>query len=221
MRYKPRIIALLSMLAVLALGVSASAAFAAVQFEWKVGGAALASGATKEFTAKDKSPIHLGMLVGGAKYGFNISKLKAKSGAEIIGGRPGTSDWGSLELEGITGEGVTKGCEPEGGTIITNPLKGEIVEGANGAIGSGKVELLLAPYSGNFLAETGPQKAEAKAGVLLFEPTHKENGNHQEYKVSPGTGTTKTAGLAAGGSAATLTGEAEIELVSKEAFGAY
>jgi hypothetical protein len=246
MRLKPKSFALLSMFTMLVVGVTASAASAATLYEWKVGGAAVASGAKKEFTAKGKGSISLKWTVGGASLELVSGKSKVASGGRLIGGKPGTSEE-VLELEAVKGVKVLEGCEAEEikaghfgerGRITTVPLKSEIVEGASGAAGNGTVELLSAPLtgttvaqfevvgscgfsgneftvSGSVLAETTPQKAEAKVGANVFEPKTKE------YKVAPGTGATKNAGLAAGGSRATLTGELETELVSKEAFGAY
>jgi hypothetical protein len=123
--------------------------------------------------------------------------------------------------------------------ITTLPLKAEIVEGSAGNIGNNLTELLLAPrngtewtefqivgpscplnglfvtLSGNLLAEPRPQRTEAQVGGVRFEAAVKG------YKIAPGTGAEKRVKLEYAGKAATLTGEAETELVSKEAFGAF
>jgi hypothetical protein len=239
MRHKPRNIALLSMLVMLVVGATASAA-SAVQFEWKVNGSPLASGSSREVLAKDKATIHLAVSVGGAKIEFASTKLKFRSGAKILGGKPGRGE-DSLELEGVT---VTKpaNCEVPGQKIITKPLTSEIVEAAPGATGSGQARLLLTPTNesrvwdefemagsscvlkgsiiepvGNVLAEIGPSNTEAKVDQLKIEPT---GAGAHEYILSTG-GVAKRTALTYAGSAATLTGEAELELVSKEVFGAF
>jgi len=239
MTHKPRNIALLSILVMFAVAATASAA-SATQFEWKVNGSPLASGSSREVVAKDKVAVYLTATVGGAKMEIASTKLKVRNGAKILGGKPGRGEV-SLELEGVT---VTKpaNCEVPGRTIVTAPLTSEIVEAASGAIGSGQARLLLSPTSesrvwdefeiagsscvlrnsvikpvGNVLAEIGPSNTEAKVEQLKIEPT---GAGAHEYKLSTG-GATKRTALTYAGSIATLTGEAELELVSKEAFGAF
>jgi hypothetical protein len=232
---------LLSVLAMLVVGVSASSASAAMQFEWKVSGASLASGASKEFTAKDKGAglFHLKFsLGGGATYEATSSRLKFAAGSKLLGGKAGTTQ-GALELEGVKMVRPAN-CQIREEKIKTVPLEGEIVEGAAGKEGTGKTELLLTPevstYWGEFemenapgvecadrhtrvpvygslLAEISPQKAEAKVGQLTLEAKGKEYRNAK--------GTYKTTQLEVFGNPANLTGEAELELVSKEAFGAF
>lgn len=245
MRHKPRDIALLSTLAVLALGASASAASAAISFEWKVGGSPLASGASKEFTVKDKGSVllHLKISFGGAPIEFTSSKLKVQKGAAISGGKPGASNE-VLELEGVK-VARPAGCQVKEEKITMDTLKSEIVESASAGVGSGKSKLLFTPKNGtawnspfpiestptetcvlggtnvelkgSLLALTGPQKAEEKTEQLIVEETTKLSN---EYKVSAG-GAAKKAALEWAGNPAILTGEAEMELVSKEAFGAF
>jgi hypothetical protein len=245
MRQKLRTTALLSVLTVLVAGATASAASAAIQYEWKVGGSPLASGATKEFTVKDKGSglFTLHMELSGFGIIITSSKLKVQSAAEIAGGKPGAGSE-TLELEGVK---VTNfaGCavkEIEGGKaegkLTTRPLRTEIVQGAVGGVGNGKVDLLFTPkteknaliefeftgscaikgligkVNGSVLAEVSPQKTEAKIGDLIFEAKTKE------YQVSDGV--FHKAGLYyVAEEPETLTGEAEMELVSKEAFGAF
>jgi hypothetical protein len=252
MRHKPRNIALLSVLVMLVVGVTASAASAAFEptkFEWKVGGSPLASGASKEFTAKDKGSglFKLKISAAGATVTLTSSKIKVHSGAKIVGGKPGAAEE-TLELENVKVAAPLENCgvqeqdagpfHGEVGKITTVPLKAEIVEGASGGEGIYQAELLLTPKTGtiwtefkltgacalsgleptiegSLLAEPKPQKTEATIGNFIFESKVKG------YKVSPGTGAEKTAKLEFAKSPATLTGEAEMELVSKEAFGAF
>jgi hypothetical protein len=243
MRHKPRNIALLSMLTMLVIGVTASAASAAFEptkFEWKVAGSSLASGSSRAFTAKDKSPgiFHLKWSIAGAGVELTSSKLKFNE-AKILGGKPGTGEE-HLVLEGVQ-VAQPKGCKVKEEKITTQKLKTEIVEAASGGVGIGKTELLLAPKSttnwteleleksgstecalenknipitGNLLTSVSPAKAEATVEQLTFEPSSKE------YIVS-GVKGAKSAELLMASNAAHLTGEAETELVSKEIFGAF
>jgi hypothetical protein len=239
MRHKPRNIALLSVLALLVVGVTASAASAAIQFEWKVNGAALASGNTKEVTGKDKSSglFHFRFTAAGAAYEFSSSAIKFKA-SKIAGGRPGAGE-GTLVLEGI--KTVTGNCTIKGGTITTRPLNWEIVESAEAGVGLGISRLLFTPQvgtavaneikfegqtclygpgpatlAGSLLAEVGPKKEEAKVDTLSFVSTAKS----VEYKNAKNE--YKNAFLTFNSvNAASITGEAETELVSKEVFGAY
>jgi hypothetical protein len=244
MRFKPRSVMLLSMFVMLVVGVSASAASAATEpakFEWKVNGAPLASGSSKTLTAKDKSPglFHLGVNFSGSEVEFTSSQIKFTSGGEIRGGTPGTG-LGALVLEGVK---VIKpvNCSVKEGKITTYTLESEIVENTSAEHEiTGKTELLFTPsgvnpekiwtvfelegtcgiqgslikLQGNLLAAISPQKAEAKVGQLVFEGSRSKQyrNSKNEYK---------KAGLTFAGSAATLTGEAETELVSKEVFGAF
>jgi hypothetical protein len=157
MRSKHRSIAVLGALVVLALAVSASAAGAATLYEWKVKGAALKSGTSKEMTIKQKSgeELHFTINIDGVRVEFTTNKVRFKKGADVLGGRPGTLE-GSLEFENVKMAFPEEGClftgglnkeKRVGGLLVTNPLKGEIVEGAeekNGKdVGTGKVELRL------------------------------------------------------------------------------
>jgi hypothetical protein len=237
MRHKPRNIALLSLLALLVVGVTASAASAAIQYEWKVNGTALASGNTKEFTGKDKSSglFHLRFTAAGAAWEFTSSAIKFKTG-KISGGKPGAGE-GTLVLEGI--KTVAGNCTIKGGTITTRPLNWEIVEGSVGKTGNGVPKLLFTPQvgtvvaneirfesgtclfnsatlEGSLLAEVGPKKEEAKVDTLNFVSTAKSveyKNAKNEFKNSFLTFNSVNA--------ASITGEAETELVSKEVFGAF
>jgi hypothetical protein len=238
MRQTLRSIILLSVLGMLVAGVSASAASAAepIKFEWKAAGSPLASGSSREFTLKDKGTglFHLQGSIGGASLKISSNKLKVTKGSKILGGKPGTASE-ILELEGVKVESPAD-CTVENEKITMEELKSEIVESSKEEKGQGKAELLLAPFvgtrwaeftlggascefpitvapAGSLLVELSPQKVEEKVGQLIFEAKLKEYRNSKnEFK---------KAGLTFAGNPATLTGEAEMELVSKEAFGAF
>ncbi|HSZ14186.1 MAG TPA: hypothetical protein VK790_09140 [Solirubrobacteraceae bacterium] len=249
MRYKYRI-GMLSAIVVLAVGASATAASAAIQFEWKVNGSALKSGASKEFVAKEKSgaTYTFNSTVFGAKIELKSSVLTVTKGTAILGGKPGGIE-GSLFLERFTIFRPAN-CQLNPiinplGSILLGPLKGEAVESAEAGKGTGKTETLLTAKTGEvmgelqleesggggcllngvngkiegaLLMEVAPQKTEAKSGLLTF--TAKSN----EYENAKGE--VKKAELELGVEghphATSLTGgEAETELISKEAFGAF
>jgi hypothetical protein len=254
MRSKPTSIVLLSMLVVLAVGVSASAANATALFEWKVKGSALKSESSKEFTLKNKSKetFHITLALGnGLENPVGLTstsvKLVPTDKESIVGGKPGKVEM-ALEFQNLELEEkeLNTFCKVKGGKIVTYPLVGEIVENAEAKKGRGVVELLLQGQGvhgfpeewsliefegvdcflakrefnlhGGKLIEMSPQKAEAKIGNLLFETEATKNSN--EYVNSKGE--FKTAQLRTNtGGGARLTGEPEIELVSKEAFGAF
>jgi hypothetical protein len=251
---KPRHIALLSTIALLLAVVSVSAAAAAeIHFEWKVSGAPLAAGKTKAITAKaiSGSPLNLAFTFGGAAIAISSSQVQYESGADIVGGRPGTGE-GRLVLEGIkvtkpASCGVKEIVIGEASERITLPVTEEIVEKAFGGSGSGTTEVLFAPTkggkimtefeltgtactlkgteivpTGTLLAEAGPQGTEAKVGHLSFIKalTKSHGAVNNEYRTAAG-GPFKLGYMEWGGNAATVAGEVETELVSKEVFGVF
>jgi hypothetical protein len=222
------------------LGAGSSFVAGLVKYEWKVSNAKLETGSSKEFTVKNKGSAlwHLLFSFSGSKIEWTSNKVKFAKGAEIIGGHPGTGK-GVLEFENVE---VTKprGCAVKNSSIVTSVLKPEVVESATGGKATGKPEMLLHPASGNgvttivlenkgtetcgwnglsmeaagsLLWEMKPQKLEEKVAGLVFG-----SASHEYVNSS---GKFATASLEAGGNAFTLTGEAEMELVSKEVFGAF
>ena len=214
-------------------------------FEWRVKGSALGSGATKEFTAKaapagaHKTFVLKGKVAGEAVT-LESSKLKASSGATINGGKPGT-DKETLKLEEVTVSKPAK-CSVSGGSITTKPLVSEIVEGVEEVskvkTGTEETNILFSPSAGSTFAElefTGsecvlkgdkatlegstvaevqPQKEEVETERLVFGKAAKK-----PYRNSAGS--FGSAELKLEAKSATLEGEAEITLTSKEHFGAF
>jgi hypothetical protein len=243
---KHRSIAVLGALVVFALAVSASAASATTLYEWKVGGAALKSGAEKEITIKNKSGglFHFSFSYEAHQIVLTAGEVKfmERPTAKILGGKPGTLK-GKLEFTKVTIN--FPNCEVEEEydkakeAVETVLLTGEVVESAEAGKGTGKVELLFKPFEGpqlmvpewkgngcladgaavdgSVLAEMSPQKGEAKVGKLLFGTAASKNGS--EYRNSKGE--FKKTELESGGLQWELSGEPEIELVSKEVFGAF
>lgn len=239
---------LVSLSMVVAVGAMlASSASAAIDFEWKVGGSALAAGAQRTFEASRDGIADLRGSVGGASVLFLSSKGKVKPGALIFGGKPGTGEE-VLELESVVVDNPI-GCvvetgetaSPVAGTIVTNLLKTEIVEGQSGGRGNGEPLILVTPkvgttftsilflnkgtekcsiagslgkVTGSFLGLPLPEKTEVVRGAGDEEAVTKE------YLVAAG-GAAKTAGLTFAGSRATITGLVLVTLTSKEAGGVF
>jgi hypothetical protein len=226
---------LLALLAAFAASASmAPSAFAEGAFAWSVGGTSLGSGSTKEIAFKDAKTFKITGELSGGKVEITSSKVSAAKGAAIFGGSPGTSEE-TLTFEDVT---VTKpeGCAVAGEKITTKLLKDEVVgsgepTGAEGEtidmIFSPKSGTALAEFelenekcaikgkaalSGSVLAETTAQEHEVEHFKLIFEAPNKTYKNAAEEGL--------TAGLKLGGVTATLTGEAELELPSKQQVGA-
>jgi len=234
---------LLSLLAVFAVGAMlASSASAAINFEYRVKGTKLAAGSTKEFTVtSDGKNFDLHGSAGGVASLLLSHEISVESGAKIIGGIPGTNEE-TVIFKGVTIDpplstcGVTQsGVANQVKTVL---LKTEIVEGSAGNIGNGEVDILFTPktgttfatfkltgsctlsgaevpVSGSILGGTAPSKTEVVNGEVNLEAKTKG------YKVSPGTGTEKTAGLIFAGGPATLTGLTLVLLTSGEAYGVF
>jgi hypothetical protein len=255
MRSKHRNIALLSALVTLALGVSASAASAAIKYEWKVNGSALATGASKEYTLKKKAgnPVYMTLYIPGGKLALEVGAFRVKTASphKIVGGKPGTLE-ATLELENI--QFSTKyplyheSCHVTPKTVVTESLTAELVEAVEHIETEGKSEyrgtnipeLLMhpvhgehwfslefkgecptltgAPYEVNglkYVLGVTPSLAEAKIGDLSLE------ANHRYYQTS-GKIVGESSDLAMGREDHIgFNGEAELELVSKEVFGAF
>ncbi len=187
---------------------------------WKVNNRPSEEVYLKEFTAKastagvNKTFILKGK-VSGVTAKLETTKLKVASGAEIVGGKPGTAKE-TLELEGVTVATPAK-CEVKENKIVTKPLVGEIVESEEPA---GIDLLLLTPkeaaqlpnltlstecslkgtkttIGGGTLAEIVPQQEEIETGKLVFSKTEKKL-----YKNSKGH--SGTAEIELGGKGATF-----------------
>jgi hypothetical protein len=250
MRHKHRHLAVLSTLAILALAITASAANATILYEWKIKGAALKTGESKTVTlkTKPKTAIKWAVNLPGSELEGTISSSEVKFAetAKMIGGKPGEIE-GELIFDKPTYEVAHGGghCIVEGGrhgggpeSLRTILLLVEVVESAEAKKGTGKTELLFRAQSGGtglveieiggkecigvptryedggtMLAEIAPQKSEAKVTKLSFAKSGSEYRNAK--------GEFKTSVIEAAGELQPITGETELELVSKEAFGAF
>jgi hypothetical protein len=222
------------------VAMSVSSASAAIKFEWKVKEKVLAAGETRGFTTtSDGHVFDFHATAAGAGILFLSSEISVESGAEIIGGKPGT-DRETVLFKGVTVASPAKcAIESEGsptGTIQTFALKTEIVEseGTHEPVilfspesGSNFVNLLLlnkgteecvlknilAPLTGNFLGTPLPALTETLNGDLDFESP---NSN---FVLS--NGTLEKAGVSFGGNAFTFTGLTLVVLTTDEKYGAF
>jgi hypothetical protein len=219
----------LCLVALFAMSGLVAAQASAIEFLWHVNGSKLTSG-EKSLTSKALGAQVLKTTVFGTKVEIKCTEAST-AGAKIIGGLPGTSTE-TVEYKSCT---VAKpsGCTIKNGTITTNPLKDEIVEGLGTS--AGKALVLFSPVTGkvfaepkleggflcfslavegSVLAEAIPQKEEAETGVLKFEPA-----NGKESKGSGGEA--RKDGLVVSGNAATVTGEVLTKLNPVEKFGIF
>jgi hypothetical protein len=240
---------LLSLVAVLSVGaLLASSASAAINFEWKVGGKALAAGEKRTFEVNNDGKVFdLHGTAGGALALLLSTKVKVKPGALIFGGRPGTNEE-IVEFESVTVDNPA-GCvaetgevaSPVVGNVLTKLLKTEIVEGQSGGRGNGEPLILFTPkgeptFTAILFLNKGTETCKVAGtlgkitgsilGLPLPQRTEVVDGNlvseatTNQYLVAAG-GAAKTAGLTFAGNAATLSGLTLVILTSKEAFGAF
>jgi len=236
----------LSVVAALSIvALSAGSASAAISFEWFVGGTLLQANQTQAFTLNSDGhnfDLH-GTLPAGAGQVLLLSSNISTSNGLLIGGRPGTS------LESITFTGVTDDVNPNClveslpnptvGTVTTQPLTNQIVQGLNG-----EVLILFTPVSSNnafvtllLLQKVGGTTcvgANAPANVsgnILGLPSPQRASVVNQSVVFPGTAITTyllangaaplTAALTFAGNAATFTGLTLILLTSGLPYGAF
>jgi hypothetical protein len=144
----------LSLVAVISFGAMlASSASAAIEFKWKVGGAELKAGESKEFTTNnDEKRFTLHGVLAGAAALLLSTLVDVLPGARIIGGVPGTNLETALFLnvtvDGTAGVTCLVLQSRTTDQVQTLPLKTEIVEGASGGTGNNEVLILFVPEGG-------------------------------------------------------------------------
>jgi hypothetical protein len=184
MRYRAKTVTLLSVLVMVVVGVTAAAANATISYEWKVKGAALKAGASKELKLQGKGLFHLNLYFFGGWFETTSSQLKlvGNTNKEILGGKPGTFK-GALVFEKVVvtrpkleGEEVcgVESVNREKGQIETNRLVGEIVESAEFGKGTGKTMLLLR-------SEGGEENSLMAFKIYQKKPECVDNG----YELTP------------------------------------
>jgi hypothetical protein len=230
---------LVAVAVVLSVGaVLAGSASAAIEFKWKVGGTELKSGETKGFIGSRDGTAVISGVVAGAQIKLLSKKGDVATGAQIIGGVPGTGRE-IIELEDLIVDSESCSVSQNGvaGTVKTVPLTNEIVEGASNEKGNNEVDVLVTPttgttlatfeftgspcklagataaVSGSFLGLALPQKTEVLKGAGDEEAITKE------YKNSAGA--FKKAGMSLGGEPVTIHGLVLVSLISDQIAGAF
>lgn len=233
------------------VSASAASATTLFEWKVKGSGLASGSSKEFTLKSKSAEVFRINVSGGGATIKMTSSNVKVRPTYKgtIFGGKPGTFE-AALEFEKIVIEQPAN-CTIKTGKIVTEPLVGEIVENSELKRGRGVVEMLLKPTSrggnvrwatftienepacvlknfynpnewpiqGSALVEMSPQKAEATVGKLLFGTENAKNGS--EYVNSKGEFGTEKLTIGGGAWSVGLVGEPEMELVSKEVFGAF
>jgi hypothetical protein len=204
-------------------------------FYWRVDGAELEAGRSREFTVKDVMPFTLSAAK--AKINLESTQVSVAAGASIDGGKPGMINE-TLVLEKVK---VTKPekCEVHGGKITMKPLSGELVEASKESGQHDEIDaLLLKPASGSVVAEIEFAGAKCKragdvvaleGSLLALMPIAREeretNANFTDASLWKwfynSKGEHLKSELTLGKELASFEGEVEQTLVSKEPFAAY
>ena len=234
-------------IALVALFVMGAAAAFAVEPEhiYKVEGAKLEAGKTKEITSHIKPGTEFVLkgertvLFITVKSTTRCKKLKLNAAEKpvIVGGTPGTSEKEKIEFEECVGELEGKPCK--GVSVENVPTTNELVtikkpaalENKLGTLfkpaGGGKVftKVVLkecptfgtqeATVEGTAAALVNPEKGQEVAGSLIY------NEKEEITEVEKQGGGKEAVGLKSNGKKATINGTAEVELVSKEKWGAF
>jgi hypothetical protein len=232
------LVALLAVFAVSAFAVSAASA-AGDEYLWRVKGVQLGTGASKNIVSKNATGTVFSwkFKLGASSFTINCKKqgeegkgnIKGSKGLETAGTGEATLTFTECELVGAPL------CQV---TLTPAKVKTEIVEitETEKERGLGRVGELFTPKESNFfymtskgtecgfkfthvgvtgstVAEVNPQEGEVKVGKLIWKEkvTQYENAKDEQ----------KTAGLGWAGNPAEISAESQVELESKEEFGAF
>jgi hypothetical protein len=209
---------------------------------YNVEGAKLEAGQTKEITSKAKTEFTLKgeqeILGVKVKSVTNCKKLKLNAADKpvLVGGEPGKSEKEDIEFEECSA--TLGGSKCSSVTIESALANNELVTVVSPAGKRGKLASLFTPASGKVFTKikftkcglfgsqsaevegsstalVGSEKTEAVTGTLVYSETE------EITEIEKLNGTKEKTGLKFGGFAATINGEAEVELVSKEKWGAF
>lgn len=105
-----------------AFALLASSASAAIKYEWKVGGKALAAGETRAFTTtSDGKVFTFASELLGVKIRFLSNQISVKTGAVIRGGKPGTNEETVIFKNATVDE--PSGCVVETGSNVPGTIE--------------------------------------------------------------------------------------------------
>lgn len=230
----------LALVAVFAMGAVAQAS--ATEYIYKVAGAKLEAGKTQEITSKAKTEFTLTgeetILGTKVKAITKCKKLKLNAAEKpvIVGGTPGKSEKEKIEFEECAA--TLGGAKCEKVVVESASTKNELVTVVLPAGKAGKLATLFTPTTGTVFtvvkltkcsffgsheakvegtsaALITPEKSEQAAGVLAWSEAE------EITKVKRSNGEEPTVGLKFAGNPSKINGEAEVELVSKEVWGAF
>ena len=237
----------LTLVAVFAVSAVGVASASGAEYVYKVAGAKLVG--AKEITSKAKTTYILKGEALGVKTTVECPTQKLSAGAAIKGGEPGTSEE-TVVFEGCKPTAPAE-CVGKKVKVENTPVKNEIVTVVKPAAKVGKLATLFTPKAGtlfttitfegclfNTKAEvTGtaaaldsPGKVEQKVGTLIFEEGAEEITEVEclketvacisitKNKLAP---FRQKVELKFAGNRATLKGQSEVELVSKEVWGVF
>ncbi len=221
---------------VLAICAIAAAEASAAEYIYKVNGSKLEAGQTKEITAKAKTEFTFkskGVFEVEAIIKCRELKLEPAGKSVIIGGTPGES---GVKIEYMACTATVGGTKCEKVTFIYVPLEDQIVTAVSNLVG--KIVDWFKPKTGNIVATgkltkcgifgsqeitiegttaalVSPEKTEQVANTLIWSISE------EITKVKKSNGEEPTVGLRAAGKPATINGEMEVDLVSKEVWGVF
>jgi hypothetical protein len=222
--------------------MSAVAQASGAEYIYQVAGSKLEAGKTvglvsrakTEFVLKGEETI-LGITV---KSETKCKKLKLNEAEKpvIVGGKPGKSEKEKIEFEEC--KATLGGSSCKSVTIENAATNNEIVTVVAPASKAGDLSILFTPASGKVFTTVkfkscgalGSQEAKVEGmSAALVSPEKKEevvgllvyNEKEEITKIKKSTGTEEEVGLKFGGKKATINGEAEVELTTKEKWGVF
>jgi hypothetical protein len=224
--------------AVFAMSAITATASLAAEYIFKVNGAKLEAGQTREVTSKAKKEFVLEGEVLGVKAVTKCKKEKLNAAEKpvIVGGIPGKSEKEKIEFSECSATVGGVACKSV--TVENVPTNNEIVTIVKPAAKAGKLATKFTPSAGTKFTEikfkecggfgsptaevTGttaaldsPEKVEQETGALIWSKPEEITEVEKSSKAK------ETVGLKFAGKAATLEGEAEVTLVSKEKWGVF
>ncbi len=225
-----------------ALGALAPSVASAAEAKllWKVGGKLLEAHATKEITTKATKTYALTGNFAGAKITIECEAQQVKAGTQIEGGdgagetgdASGTLEFSSCRVkefpkcrvkEPIAARFESELAEDSGKTGKVDLLFQPAEDGTTFtevSVENNKEEVCLLkgkfPVGGTVAAEIAPAAGEEATTGHLILPA---KAITEVVELSEGKRTTIKVGLTLGGKEASLSGESEVKLISKEVFG--
>jgi hypothetical protein len=221
--------------AVFALGAVTASAASATEYVYKVKGATLGTGVTREVTSKATKTFVFEGQAGGHKALAECGKEKLNAAAHpvIVGGTPGRGEKQTIEFEECVG--IVEGSLCGNVAMPQLPTTTELVTIVAPAAKAGQIATLITiaepkivkwqecggfPEYGSFIggttaARVNPEKTEQAATSLIWKA-----GAEQITKIKKSNGSEQKVELT-GEAARSIEGQAELRLVSGESWGVF